>query len=196
MVPSRLCTLREIVLAPRPGWKKRAAAGASGLFLAVVAAHSAAAQITFGSPGEPPRIVLGGGVFNLIGNQNKRDSEAIGMALGEYRFGDVWWIISPFVGALGTGQGAFYGYFGISFDIHVFGNFIITPSEAFGYFEPGSNGFNLGSWAEFRSGAELAYRFGDGKRFGLGLYHVSNAGFGKSDPGEEMLTAIITAPFP
>jgi len=185
---SRLCTLKEILLI------KRAAAALAVLFLATFEAHPATAQITFGSPGDPSRIVIGGGVFNLIGNQNKRDSEAIAMAVGEYRFGDVWWIISPFVGALGTGQGDFYGYFGISFDIHVFGNFIITPSEAFGYFAPGRYGFNLDSWAEFRSGAELAYRFPDGKRLGVGLYHVSNAGIGKSDPGEEMLTAVITAP--
>jgi lipid A 3-O-deacylase len=182
-------------LALRRGCTRALPTGLLLVFLGIVAAHPAIAQITFGSPGDPPRIVLGGGAFNVIGNQGKANSETVGMALGEYRFGDAWWIISPFIGALGTGQGAFYGYFGIAIDIHLFDNFIVTPSEAFGYFEPGSHGFNLGSWAEFRSGAEFAYRFADGRRFGLGLYHVSNAGFGKIDPGEEMATAVFTVPF-
>jgi lipid A 3-O-deacylase len=174
---------------------KRAAAGLILLFLGIIGAHPAAAQVSLGSPNDPPRVALGGGAFNVIGNQGKANSTTIGLALSEYRFGDVWWIVSPFIGVFGTGQGAFYGYFGISFDIHLPYDFILTPSGAFGYFEPGSHGFNLGSWAEFRTGAELAYRFADGKRLGVGFYHMSNAGLGKADPGQEMVTGVVTVPF-
>jgi lipid A 3-O-deacylase len=195
MVPAPFYALKEIRLCRSKAPLRRAATRLALFFFAIVAADRAAAQITFGSPGEPSQIALGGGVFNVIANYGKANSYPVGMALGEYRFGDAWWIISPFVGVLGTGQGAFYGYFGISFDVHLPYGFILTPSEAFGYFEPGGHGYNLGSWAEFRSGAELAYHFSDGRRFGVGFYHVSNAGFGKSDPGEEMVTSVLTVPF-
>jgi lipid A 3-O-deacylase len=116
------------------------------------------------------------------------------MVLSEYRFGDLWWIIAPLIGVQGTGQGSFYGYFGLSFDIHFPYNFIVTPSAAAGYFTPGE-GFDLGSHWEFRTGAELAYRFADERRLGIGFYHMSNAGIGKENPGQEMLTGVLTVPF-
>jgi hypothetical protein len=162
--------------------------------LGLAAARPAAAQISFGSPGDPPRIALGGGVFNILVDTKKAHSAATGMVLSEYRFGDVWWIIAPFVGAQGTGQGSFYGYFGIAFDIDLPYNFIFTPSAAVGYFTAG-RGIDLGSHCEFRTGGELAYRFADERRLGIGFYHMSNAGIGTQNPGQEMLTAVFTAPF-
>jgi hypothetical protein len=160
------------------------------LFLGFVAAPPAAAQITFGSPNDPPRLALGGGAFNVIVKHNN----ATFMESAEYRFGDLWWIVAPFVGVQGTAQGAFYGYFGIGFDIHLPYNLVVTPSAAAGYFLAG-DGINLGSIWEFRSGAEFAYRFADQRRFGIGFYHMSNAGIGKTNPGQEMLTAVFTVPF-
>lgn len=178
-----------------PGGPTRHAALAGALFcLALLATPPAAAQITFGSPGDPPRVALGGGAYDVIVNTKKPNSETIGLAMAEYRFGDVWWIVSPFVGAFGTGQGAYYTYFGIGFDINFPYHLILTPSSSFGYFGPG-HGINLGSQWEFRSGVELAYRFADERRLGVGFYHMSNAGIGKTDPGQEMLTALFTVPF-
>ncbi|MGH7126628.1 MAG: acyloxyacyl hydrolase [Stellaceae bacterium] len=54
---------------------------------------------------------------------------------------------------------------------------------------------NLGSWWEFRTGAELDYRFADNRRVGVGLYHMSNAGLGKENPGVELATFVLTVPF-
>jgi lipid A 3-O-deacylase len=173
---------------------RRAATAALLLFLGIIGVHPAAAQITFGSPGDPPRIALGGGVFNVLVDTKKSDSASTGMILSEYRFGDVWWIIAPFVGVFGTGQGAFYGYFGISFDVHLPYNFVFTPSAAAGYFEHGQ-GFNLGSIWEFRTGGELAYRFADDRRLGVSFYHMSNAGIGRENPGQEMAEGVFTVPF-
>jgi hypothetical protein len=175
------------------GRLRAAAAGLIFGYLAIAAAGPAAAQITFGSPGDPPRIALGGGVFNILVDTKKAHSAATGMALSEYRFGDAWWIIAPFLGVLGDGQGAFYGCVGFGFDIHLPYHLIVTPSTAVGYFEPG-HGINLGSAVEFRSGIELAYRFADNRRLGIGFYHMSNAGLGKQNPGQEMLTVMLTAP--
>jgi hypothetical protein len=173
---------------------RRSAAVLLLLFLVIDHSRTAGAQISFGSPGDPPRIALGGGAFNVLVDNKKANSATTGMALSEYRFGDAWWIIAPFVGVFGDGQGAFYGYFGIGFDIHLPGDFIFTPSAAAGYFSAG-RGINLGSIWEFRTGGEIAYRFADARRFGIGFYHMSNAGIGKQNPGQEMLNAVFTVPF-
>ena len=169
------------------------AATAMLLALGVLAARPAAAQITFGSPGDPPRVALGGGVFDVLPDSKKPHAAAVGMAGSEYRFGDEWWIFSPFVGVMGTGQGAFYGYFGFGFDLNLPYNLVLTPTAAAGYFYAGQ-GLNLGSWWEFRTGAELDYRFADQRRIGVGFYHMSNAGLGKENPGQEMATFVFTVP--
>ena len=166
-----------------------------GLFVwAVIAATPAAAQVSFGSPGDPPRFVIGGGAFDVLPDPKKPGHGVTGLALGEYRFGDVVWIVSPFIGAMGTGKGAVYTYVGFGFDINLPANFVVTPSFAGGYYYNGT-GINLGSWWEFRSGAELDYRFTDKKRLGVGFYHISNAGLGRQNPGVELATMVLTAPF-
>ena len=163
--------------------------------LAVATAHPAAAQITFGSPADPPRIVIGGGAFDVLPNSGKPGSGATGLALSEYRFGDVLWIVAPFIGVFGTGKGAFYGYGGFGFDINFFEKFVATPTAAVGYFTHGT-GIDLGAHTEFREGAEFAYRFDNLTRLGVGLYHMSNAGIGKKNPGVELATLVLTMPLP
>ena len=130
----------------------------------------------------------------MLPDAKKPGHGVTGLALSEYRFGDVWWVLSPFVGVFGTAKGAFYGYFGIGFDVNFPYNLVLTPSAAAGYFE-GGQGINLGSWWEFRTGAELDYRFADQRRLGVGFYHMSNAGIGKENPGIELATMVFTVPF-
>ena len=164
------------------------------LILGIIAARAAAAQVTFGSPGDPPRVALGGGAFDMLADSKKPHATTVGLVESEYRFGDVWWILSPFVGVMGTGQGAFYGYFGFGFDINFPHSVVLTPTVAGGYLSSGQ-GLDLGSWWEFRTGAELAYRFADQRRIGIGFYHMSNAGLGDKDPGQEMANLVFTVPF-
>ena len=164
------------------------------IILGVATARSAAAQVTFGSPADPPRFVIGGGAYDVIPDAKKPGSGVTGLVLGEYRFGDVAWILTPFVGAMGTGSGTFYGYAGFGFDINVVARFVVTPSFAVGYYNRGG-GIELGSHCEFRTGAEFDYRFEDQTRVGVGLYHMSNAGLGKQNPGVELATLVVTVPF-
>jgi len=166
-----------------------------GFLVAVTLAvgQPAAAQITLGSPGDPPRIAIGGGAFDVIPNSGKPGSGATGLALSEYRFGDVMWVVAPFVGVFGTGKGAFYGYGGFGFDINFFERFVATPSAAVGYFTHGT-GIDLGAHTEFRTGAELDYRFANLNRLGVGFYHMSNAGIGQHNPGVELVTVVLTMP--
>jgi lipid A 3-O-deacylase len=176
-------------------WRSASRAG-TGILLAlgVAAAHPAGAQIAFGSPADPPRIAIGGGAFDVLPDRVRPGNGATGLALGEYRFGDVLWILAPFVGVFGTGKGAFYGYGGFGFDINFSERLVVTPSTAVGYFTHGT-GIDLGAHTEFRSGAEFAYRFEDLRRVGVGFYHISNAGIGKHDPGAEFVTFVLTMPF-
>ncbi len=154
----------------------------------------ASAPITFGSPGEPSRFAIGGGAFDVLNTQKHPGSRTTGLVLTEFRLGDMAWIFAPFAGVMGTGQAASYVYVGFGFDINLPYRFVLTPSFAGGYFQEG-HGINLGYYWEFRSGAELDYRFFGDRRFGVGFYHMSNAGLGKHNPGVELVTAVLTAPF-
>ena len=163
------------------------------LTLALIAAPPALAQITFGSPGDPPHVALGAGAFDITPSSSHHDSRTAAEFRGEYRFGDTWWIIAPFIGVSGTSDGAFYGYGGFGFDINFAPNWVLTPTGAVGFFGRGS-GTNLGSSTEFRTGAELAYRLADQSRLGIAVNHTSNAGIGKNNPGEQSIVVMYSIP--
>jgi hypothetical protein len=171
---------------------RQAAAAAIGVALLALPAERATAQITFGSPGEPPHIALGAGAFDITPG-NHRDSHTAAEFRGEYRFGDVVWPIAPFLGVQGTSDGAFYGYGGFGVDVNFSPNLVLTPNFAAGYFAPGS-GTRLGYSLEFRSGAELAWRFADTSRLGVAFHHISNAGLGKHNPGEQEILLMYSLP--
>jgi hypothetical protein len=157
-------------------------------------ARPAAAQISLGSPSDPGRIALGVGAFDITPNSGIHHGGTAGEFRGEYRFPDTLWILAPFVGVSVTTDGAFYGYGGIAFDINFSPNWVLSPNGAVGYFGRGS-GTNLGSSTEFRTGAELAYRFDDMSRLGVNFNHTSNAGIGKHNPGEQSVVLMYSIPW-
>ena len=108
-------------------------------------------------------------------------------------FGDTAWILAPFVGGSVTSDGGAYGYFGFGFDVNFGPNWVLTPNAAAGVFERGS-GTRLGSWWEFRTGAEFAYRFDDQTRLGLAVTHTSNAGLTRLNPGEQSILVMYSIP--
>ncbi len=163
------------------------------LALAALIAAPAAAQVQLGSPGDPPRVALEGGVFDVKPDTSQSTSRRAAEIRGEYRFGDRLWFIAPFIGASGTSGGAFYGYFGFGFDVNFGPHWVLTPNAAAGYFYRGG-GTNLGSWWEFRTGAELDYRFANLSRLGIAVHHMSNAGLTRRNPGEESVTLVYTVP--
>ncbi|HEX3954761.1 MAG TPA: acyloxyacyl hydrolase [Stellaceae bacterium] len=156
-------------------------------------ARPAAAQITFGSPNDPAHVALGLGAFDITPSNSHKDAQTAAEGSVEYRFGDVAWIFAPFVGGSVTGNGAFYGYGGFGFDVNFGQNWVLTPDGAAGYFERGT-GTKLGSWWEFRTGAEFAYRFSDMSRLGLSVHHTSNAGLTKLNPGEQSAEIVYSVP--
>jgi lipid A 3-O-deacylase len=156
-------------------------------------ATPAAAQVTFGSPGDPTRVALGAGAFDITPSPSHKDAETAGEFRGEYRFPDTFSVVAPFVGASVTTDGAAYGYFGLGVDINFGPNWVLTPNAAAGVFERGS-GTRLGSWWEFRTGAEFAYRFADLSRIGIAVHHTSNAGLTKINPGEQSVLLMYSIP--
>ena len=159
----------------------------------LISAMPAAAQVSFGSPGDPARLALGVGAFDITPSKSHKDAETAGEFRGEYRFGDVFGPVAPFVGASVTTDGAAYGYFGFGVDINFGPSWVLTPNAAAGVFERGS-GTNLGSWWEFRTGAEIAYRFADFSRLGVAVHHTSNAGLTKRNPGEQSVLVMYSIP--
>jgi hypothetical protein len=168
---------------------------AAATLLAGAAWRPAAAQVALGTPAtDPPRIEFGVGAFDITPSHRK-DAKTAAEFRGEYHFGDVLWAISPFIGASGTSGGAFYGYGGFGIDIDFGPNVVLTPNAAAGYFARGA-GSNLGSWWEFRTGAELAWRFPDQSRIGIAVTHTSNAGLTRINPGEQSVVLTYSLPLP
>jgi lipid A 3-O-deacylase len=156
-------------------------------------AAPATAQVSLGSPNDPPRVALGAGAFDITPDSTHKDSQTAAEFRGEYRFGDTLWFLAPFIGGSVTSDGGTYGYFGFGFDVNFSPNWVLTPTGAAGIFERGS-GTKLGSWWEFRTGAELAYRFDNQTRLGLAVTHTSNAGLTRLNPGEQSIVVMYSIP--
>ena len=174
----------------------------AAVIVVALADRPAAAQMTIGSPdtgfsigspGGPPRLELGVGAFDVTPNR-RRDSGMQGDFRAEYHFGDIWLpVFSPFLGADVTTTGGSYVFGGFGFDINIGPSFVITPNGAVGFYQRG-NGTKLGSWFEFRTGAEFDYKFEDQSRLGVAVHHISNAGLTKLNPGEQSVLLVYQLP--
>jgi lipid A 3-O-deacylase len=157
------------------------------------AAALLAGAVALSAPGaraeDPGLLALGAGVYDFIGNNDKPAAQF----RAEYRAAWGLWIIKPVAGAFVTTAGTFYGYGGLRADIIIADHYVIMPEAAAGYWQRG-DGKNLGSHAEFKTGGEVAYRFGDGSRLGLDFEHMSNAGITRVNPGEESLLVVYSLP--
>ena len=165
---------------------------ALAMMASVVHPASAGAQLSVGSPSDPPRVAFGAGAFDITPD-NGNSARTAAEFHGEYHFGDVLWFVSPFIGVMATSNAAFYGYGGFGIDINFSPNVVLTPNVAGGFFDRGS-GTNLGSWWEFRTGVELAWRFDNMSRLGIAISHMSNAGLTKRNPGAQSLLLMYSAP--
>lgn len=161
-------------------------AAVAGFVLAVAFAFSCPASAD--SDDDPDAIAFGLGYFDII----KRE-HAAGILNFEYRSDKKLWIFKPMAGVFGTSDGGFYGYGGVRIDVYFGNRFVFTPSFAPGLYHKGS-GKDLGFELEFRSSAELGYRFDDYSRLSLGIAHLSNASLGNKNPGVETLTLTYSVP--
>ena len=124
---------------------------------------------------------VGAGGFDAIKPHNR----AIEFGL-QYRAGFWSGPLHPIVGAMATTDGALHFHAGVSLDLALGEHFRVRPSFAPGLYHRGQ-GTDLGSAVEFRSGLELGYQIDPSHRLGVELYHLSNAGIGSKNPGEESI---------
>ena len=155
---------------------------------AALVAASLIAAVPARAEGDPDFLMIGAGATGVIA-----DREQGGIFHFEYRSDYEIWKIRPFVGAYATTDASLYAYFGLGLDIFLGNRVVLTPSTAVGAYEQG-DGEDLGHIIEFRSGVELAYRFDDRSRLGIGLHHLSNAGLGDRNPGIENLILTYSMP--
>ncbi len=160
---------------------------AGTLLLGVCAtAERASAQVSVGTT-DPALLQLGAGGYDIFHNYTA------GVFRGEFRFGEQFWVVTPLVGAEVTTKGSVYGYGGFGVDVHFGQSWVLTPDAVVGLWSRG-DGKELGSTIEFRTGADFDYQFEDASRLGFSFHHISNAGIGKHNPGEEELLAVYAIP--
>ena len=140
---------------------------------------------------EPAHIKLSSGAIGLL----PAGRDKAGYFGFEYRGGpDLdFWHIRPSLGVGLTMDASVYGYTALNLDLYFGPRLVLTPSVGIGLYGTGS-GQDLGSVVEFRNGVELAWRFDNYSRAGLGFHYLSNFGIGNSDPGTSTLTVFYAHP--
>ena len=136
---------------------------------------------------DPSYLTIGAGSWETM-----RDKDRSGEPDLAYRSDYHLWIFKPHAGVVIAGDGDALAYAGLLTDIYWGKRIVTTLSTSVGGW--GGHGFNLGSTIEFRSGIDLAYRFDDHSRLGVGFYHASNAGLTHRNPGAE--SAIVSYAIP
>jgi lipid A 3-O-deacylase len=138
---------------------------------------------------DPSYLSLGVGGFDVLHNETAAEFRL------EYRDNTrLLGFLKPLGGILATSEGGAYAYFGFATDIYFGQHFVVMPNANVGLWQKG-NGKDLGSWVEFKTGAEFAWRFDDHSRLGLSLHHISNAGLTQRNPGEESIELVWSIPF-
>jgi hypothetical protein len=130
---------------------------------------------------EGPGLLFGTGWFDA----NRRRDQAAEARL-EYRSGTLTGGLRAVAATHATTDGSLFAGAGLAYGIRI-GRFDLTPSFVPGVYRRG-DGRDLGYPLEFRSQLELGRRLRGGQRIAVAVSHLSNAGLGSSNPGQESLT--------
>ena len=162
------------------GWWRRIAL--ASILAGAVTVASSPAKAEFGG-----YITGGVGAFDVLHDYTAAEGRL------EFRFAQSLFFWHPLVGVMFTNRGSVYTYGGFRLELPVGKHLLILPMATVGDYEKGS-GKDLGSHIEFKTGAEIDLVFANGIRVGPVFDHVSNAGIGKRNPGEENLLLMISVP--
>ena len=112
----------------------------------------------------------------------------------EYRFGPFSrWQLHPAIGTAHNEGGAMFLFTFLERDFPLNKHWVLSANFGMGTFRDGDK-IRLGSSLEFRSGIKMAFQFDNAVRLGLGFFHLSNAGIGRTNPGTEPLFVHIAFP--
>ena len=133
------------------------------------------------------RMVLGIGDYNFLD-----DNQSVEYRI-EWHGGEFWRNFRPLAGYMTSADHAHYFFGGVVSDFFITDSIIFSLQSAIGYYEEG-DGKDLGHEIEFKSAAEIAWQFTNRSRLGLQIYHLSNAGIDRKNPGTEILGISYTIP--
>jgi lipid A 3-O-deacylase len=134
-----------------------------------------------------PFLAFSAGQYNIADQKNAAAEAGL-----QWRGAGRLFVLQPIVGVALTHQGALDVYAGFAFDVGA-GPLVLRPSFAPSAYRRGG-GKDLGKVLEFRSGIEIGWRFDQGVRLGIELYHLSNASLGERNPGENSLLVTLAIP--
>lgn len=170
---------------------RRLAVGVA-IIVACLVASAVSLQAQAGSPwrlGAPRAVVASAGMFEPIVRDGESYEIGAELQFSPRRFEFLPRFVPdliPVAGVIASAQGALYGYGGLRFEVPLGSRFVFGACTGAGLLYE-AHAKDLGGPLEFRSGLELAYRLPDESRIGLMLYHLSNAGLAKPNPGSESL---------
>jgi hypothetical protein len=166
-------------------WKKRSK-GSPRLFIGAIAVLVIIASIPVRA-GEMHWLGLGTGIVGILDH----DKSAYGCI--EYRLPAECCRMNPWV-SVEFSDSFFYGAAGLLVDFDLTKHLVFTPSFGAGFYSQ-DNGMKLGHPIEFRSSAELSWRFKNSSRLAVSFGHISNGGLDDTNPGSELLKVTWLVPF-
>ena len=172
----------------------------SALLLATVSIARAAEPID-----QPALVSFGISYMNFDKTEARRQTPDFRL---EYRWGlsmlplisdyfkkwDPYIQFHPFVGGEATALAQGYAVGGWAMDWYATKHVVFTWSEGAGLYENG-HAVRLGSFVEFRSQAELGWRFDNNVRLTGEISHISNAKITRFNPGAEIAGVYLHIPF-
>ena len=126
-------------------------------------------------------FVVGTGWFDA----NRRHNQAAELRL-EYRSASLTGGLRAVAATLATTDGSLFVGTGLAYELR-YGAWDLTPTFVPGVYHRGQ-GRDLGYPLEFRSQLEVGRHLSGGGRVAVAVSHISNAGLGSSNPGQESLT--------
>jgi lipid A 3-O-deacylase len=131
--------------------------------------------------GTDASFLVGTGWFDA----NRRRNQAAELRV-EYRSPSLTGGLRAVAATLATSDGSLFVGTGFAYEVRL-GAWDVTPTFVPGVYRHGE-GRDLGYPLEFRSQLELGRRLSGGGRVAVAMSHLSNAGLGSSNPGQESLT--------
>lgn len=145
------------------------------------------------SSSERGHFVFGLGAYNV--NENGA-GEAEADFRAEYRVGyRLFNVIRPFAAGEITSDGSIWGGVGIAAEVPLGQHWFIGASFAPGLYTDGGSDLDLSGSVQFRTQAEVGYRFDSDRRLSLSYSHLSNAGLEDENPGAEVISVYYHVPF-
>jgi lipid A 3-O-deacylase len=168
--------------------------GIPGLLLPLLAPGPSGAQERGALEPLPPPLThlrVGLGYLDLDGGANGGMALELLLVEAAPRWGPV----GLAGGALATSLGQLYGWGGLRVPVTVGPTTTLAGALGVGLYARGQ-GKELGSPLEFRSSITVERQWSSALRVSLTLYHLSNAGTGRRNPGVEGITLGWSLPLP